>query len=101
MQNLRTPENSYSQGTLIDKSSSQSLPIYTETKFHPRANNFHSKTYQANSPTKQEHNPEHKNTDGRKSHQTHRHLKTRTGRFIALQREEIQLHSPEHQHKLP
>ena len=100
MQNLRTPENSYSQGTLIDKSSSKSLHIYTETKFHPRANNFHSKTCQANSPTKQEHNPEHKNTA--KSHTKPIDTsKLTTGDFIELQREEIQLHSPEHQHKLP
>ena len=53
MQNLRTPENSYSQGTLIDKSSSKSLHIYTETKFHPRANKFQSKTDPANSPAMQ------------------------------------------------
>ena len=76
MQNLRTPENFYSQGTLIYKSSSKNLHIYTETKLYPRANKFQSKTYQANSPTKQEHNPEHKNTGSQKSHQIHRHLKT-------------------------
>ena len=76
IQNLRTTENSWLQGTLIDKSSSKSLHTYTETKLHPRANKFQSKTYQANSPTMQEHNPEHKNTGGQKSHQTHRHLKT-------------------------
>ena len=64
------------QGTLIDKSPSKSLHTYTETKLHQRANKFQSKTYQANSPTTQEHNPEHKNTGGQKSHQTHRHLKT-------------------------
>ena len=75
MQNLRTPENSYSQGTLIDKSLSKSLHTYTETKLHPRANKFHSKTYRANSPTKQDHDPEHY-TGGQKSRQTHRHLKT-------------------------
>ena len=76
MQNLRTPDNSSLQGTLINKSSSKSLHTYTETKLHPRANKFQSKTYQANSPTTQEHNPEHKNTGSQKSHQTHRHLKT-------------------------
>ena len=76
IQNLRTPENSWLQGTLINKSSSKSLHTYTETKLHPRANKFQSKTYLANSPTKQEHNPEHKNTGSQKSHQTHRHLKT-------------------------
>ena len=76
IQNLRTPENSWLQGTLINKSSSKSLHTYTETKHHPRANKFQSKTFQANSPTMQEHNPEHRNTGGQKSHQTHRHLKT-------------------------
>ena len=76
IQNLRTPENSWLWQTLIDKSSSKSLHTYTETSFHPRANKFQSKTYQANSPTTQEHNPEHKNTGGQKSHQTYRHLKT-------------------------
>ena len=45
----------------------------------------------------QEHNPEHKNTGSQESHQTHRHLKTH---FIALQREEIQLHPLEHLLKL-
>ena len=48
----------------------------TDTKLHPRANKFQSKTYQANSPRMQEHNTKHKNTGGQKSHQTHRHLKT-------------------------
>ena len=43
----------------LDKSSSKSLHTYTETKLHPRANKFQSKKYQANSPTMQEHKPEH------------------------------------------
>ena len=34
------------------------LRIWTETKHHPRANKFQSKTYQANSPATQEHTPE-------------------------------------------
>ena len=59
IQNLRTPENSWFQGILLDKSSSKSLHNYTETKLHPRANKFQSKTFQANT---QEHNTEHKNT---------------------------------------
>ena len=75
-ENLRTPENAWIQGLSIDKSSTKRLHTYTETKLHPRANKFQSKTYWANSPTKQEHNPEHKNTGGQKSHQTHKHLKT-------------------------
>ena len=48
----KTPENSWLKGTLTEKSWSKSLHSYTETKFHPRANTFQSKTYQANSPTK-------------------------------------------------
>ena len=59
IKNLRTPENSWLHGILIDKIYSQSLHTYTETKLHPRANKFHSKTYQANSPEMQEHSPEH------------------------------------------
>ena len=54
----------------------QKPPYLHWTKLHPRANKFQSKTYQANSPTKQEHNPKHKNTSGQKSHQTQGHLKT-------------------------
>ena len=61
---------------LIDKSSSKSFHTNTETKLCPRANKFQSKTYHANSPTKQEHNTRHKNTGSQKSHQTHRHPKT-------------------------
>ena len=59
IQDLRIPENSWLQGTLIDKSSSKSLHTYTETKLHPRANKFQSKTYYANSPATQEHSPTH------------------------------------------
>ena len=76
-------------------------PANTETKHHLKANKFQSKTYQANSQKTQEHNPEHKNTGGQKSHQTTDTTKLTTGHFIALQREEIQLHPPEHQYKLP
>ena len=38
------------------------LHTYTETKHHPRANKFQSKTYHANSPATQEHTPELQNT---------------------------------------
>ena len=76
VQNLRTPENSWLQGTLINKSSSKSLHTYTETKHHQRANKFQSKTYQANSPAMQEHSPELQYTGCPESHQTQRHLKT-------------------------
>ena len=58
VQILRTPENSWLQGTLMDKSSSKSLHTYIETKHHTRANKFQGKTYQANSPATQEHSPE-------------------------------------------
>ena len=50
--------------------------LYTETKYHPRANKFQSKTYHANSPAMQEHSPELQCTGCPKSQQTHRHLKT-------------------------
>ena len=53
VQNLRIPENSWTHGTLIDKRSSKNLHTYTETKHHPRANKFQSKTYHANSPAMQ------------------------------------------------
>ena len=36
VQNLRTPENSWLQGTLINKRSSKSLHIYAETNHHPK-----------------------------------------------------------------
>ena len=42
----------------MDKSSSKSLRTYTETKHHPRANKFQSKTYHTNSPATQEHSHE-------------------------------------------
>ena len=60
----------------MDKSSSKSLHTYTETKHHPRANKIQSKTYNANSPTMQEHSPELQYTGCPNSHQTHKHLKT-------------------------
>ena len=97
----RTPENSWLQGTLIDKSTSKTLHTYTETKFHPRVNKFQSKTYHANSPATQEHSPKLQYTGCPKSHQTHRHLKTHYWALHCTQREEIQLHPPEHGYKLP
>ena len=59
VQILRTPENSWLQGTLIDKSSSKSLHTYTETKLQQRVNKFQSKIYHANYPAKQENSTEH------------------------------------------
>ena len=76
VQILRTPENSWLQGPLINKSSSKSLHTYTETKHHPRANKFQSKTYHVNPPAMQEHSPELQYTGCPKSHQTYKHLKT-------------------------
>ena len=73
---MRTPENSWLQGTLINKSSSKSLHTYTETKHHPTANKFQSKTYHTNSLETQECSPELQNTGCPKSHQIHWHIKT-------------------------
>ena len=60
------------------------LHTYTETKYHPRANKFQSKTYHTNSPAKQEHSPELQYTGCPESFQTHWHLITHywTLRFI-------------------
>ena len=52
------------------------LHTYTETKHHPRANKFQSKTYHTNSPATQEHSPELQYTGCPKSLQTHWHLIT-------------------------
>ena len=69
---LRTPENSWLQGILINRSSSNaSIPT-----LKPRANNFQSKTYHTNSPATEEHSPELQYTGCPKSHQTHWHLIT-------------------------
>ena len=90
-QSLRTPENSWLQGTLMDKGSSKSHHTYTETKHHPRTNKFQSKTYHTNSPAMQEHSPELQYTGCPKSHKPTDISKLTTGHFTALQREEIQL----------
>ena len=60
----------------INKRSSKSLPTYTETNHHPKANKFQSKTYHTNSSTTQEHSPERQHTGCLKSHLTQTHLKT-------------------------
>ena len=52
------------------------LHTYSETKHHPRAKKFQSKTYHANSPATQEHSPEVQYTGCPKSLQTHWHLIT-------------------------
>ena len=63
-------------GNINRQELNQKSLYYTKTMLHPRSNKFQSKTYQANSPKTQEHNPEHKNTGSWESHQTHRHLTT-------------------------
>jgi len=90
MQNLRTRKLLTSGD--IDKSSSKSLHTYTETKLHPRANTFQSKTYKANYPTMQEH----KIQAGKSHTKPIDTSKLTTGHFFSLQSEEIQLHPPEH-----
>ena len=52
------------------------LHTYTETKHHPRANKFQSKTYHANSPATEERSPKHQYTGCPKLLQTHWHLIT-------------------------
>ena len=52
------------------------LHTYTETRHHPRANKFQSKTYHTNSPATQEHSPELQYTGCPKLLQTHWHLIT-------------------------
>ena len=52
------------------------IHTYTETKHHPRANKFQSKTYHTNSPATQEHSPELQYTGCPKLLQTHWHLIT-------------------------
>ena len=54
----------------------KTLHTYTETKHHPRANRFQSKTYHANSPATQEHTPELQYTGSSKLLQNHWHLIT-------------------------
>ena len=95
---IQKPENSWLQGTLFDI---KRLHTDTETKHHTRANKFQGKTYQANSPATKEHNPELQDAGCQKSHQTTDNSKLTIGYFTALQIEEIQLHPPEYQHKLP
>ena len=85
----------------MDKSSSKNLDIYTEIKIHPRANKSHARHTKLilqqfrNITLSIE-------IQVAKSHIKHIDTsKLTTGHFIALQREEIQLHPPEHRCKLP
>ena len=86
---------------LIDKSPPKSFNTYTETKFHPRASKFQCETPDANSLIN-------RNTtlnirsQAAQSHTKPIDITKRTTRhLIALQREEIHLHPPEHRHKFP
>ena len=86
---------------LIDKSPPKSFHTYTETKFHPRASKFQCETPDANSLIN-------RNTtlnirsQAAQSHTKPIDITKRTTRhLIALQREEIHLHPPEHRHKFP
>ena len=94
------PENTrklLTTGNISNKRPSKSLHTYAETNHHSRASKFQSKTYHANSPATQEHSPKHQHTGCPKSHLTQRPIsKLTTGHSIALQREEIQFHAPEH-----
>ena len=92
---MRTPENSWLQGTLIDKSSPKSLHSHTEAKLHPRANKSQSGTDHAHSPAKRKHSPEQK----RQATQSHAKPvdtpELTAGDLTALQRGGMQLHPPE------
>ena len=73
VQILRTAENSWLQGILIDRSSSNASISTLEPS---TTSKIQSKTYHANSPATQEHSPELQYTDCPKSLQTHWHLIT-------------------------
>ncbi|MFK9251239.1 hypothetical protein ACJEJ6_25630, partial [Escherichia coli] len=76
----------------MDKNSPKRLHTDTETKHYSRANKFQSKTYHANSLATQEHRLSF-NIQAAQSHTKATDIsKLTTGHFIALQREEIQLH---------
>ena len=73
------PENTrelLTPGNINQQELIKCLHPYTETKHHPRANKFQSKTYHTNSPATQEHSPELQYTGCPKSLQTHWHLIT-------------------------
>ena len=101
VQILRTPENSWFQGTLIDRSSSNAyIPTLKPS------------TTQGPTSAKARHTvqilQQHRNIalsfniQDAQSHTKCTDIsKLISGHFIALQREEIQLHPPEPQHKLP
>ena len=77
------------------------LHTYAETKHQPRANEFQSK-YTTQIIQQHRNIALSFNLQASQSHTKPTDIsKLITGHFIALQREEIQLHPPEHQRKLP
>ena len=99
--NSRTSENTWLQATLTDKRPPKSIHTQTDTKFHPRAYKFQCKTHHANSPGKKETSLNFKRCAAQSHTKPIGTPRLTTGHFIELQREEIHLHSPEHQHKFP
>ena len=101
---MRTPKTSWLQGTLSKKRSSKSLHTRTETKVHPSVNKFQNKTYHTNSPAAQGYVNAALSIKIQAAQSHAKPINTpklTTGRFIALQREEIQLHPAENRFKLP
>ena len=92
----RTPQNSWLQGTLIDKSSSKSLHYLHWNQAPPKSQQVPEQDI-----------PSRKITLSIKTQAAQSHIKPldisklTTGHFIVLQREEIQFHPPEHWYKLP
>jgi len=91
---LRTPENSLLQGTLIDKSSSNSLLTYIETKLHARANKIQATHTKLILQQSRNISLNTKIQAAKRHSKPIDNSKLTTGHFIALQKEEIQLHPP-------
>ena len=99
--NLRTPENSWLQGTLINKRSLKaSIPTLTPNTTQEPASSRARHTTQI----LQQHRNKALSLNIQAAQSNTKPIdisKLTTGHFIALQREAIQLHLPEHWHKLP
>ena len=74
--NPKNPRELLNPGNINQQELIKHLLTYTETKYYSRAKKFQRKTYHTNSPTTQEHSPEHQYPGCPKSHQTHWLLKT-------------------------
>ena len=74
--NPENPRELLTPGNINRQELIKRLHTYTETKHHPRASKFQSKTYHANSLATEEHRPELQSTGCQKSLQTHWHLIT-------------------------